>query len=205
MFNGIFRVPQPINEPVLSYAPGTPERATIQAKLSEMLASKVEVPMIIDGKEVKNGSLGEMVCPHDHQHVLGQYHQANALFVEKAIAAADAAKPEWSRMPWDARAIIFLKAADLLAGKYRATINAATMLNMSKTPHQAEIDSACELIDFWRFNPHFMADGLRRPAAVDSAGRDELHGASARWTASCWRSPPSTSRRSPATCRPRRP
>ena len=158
MFNGIFRVPQPVNEPVLSYAPGTPERTELQAKLKELLAAGTEVPMIIDGKDVKNGSLANMVCPHDHQHVLGQYHQANALFVEKAIEAADRAKPQWSRMPWDARAIIFLKAAELLAGKYRQTLNAATMFNMSKTPHQAEIDSACELIDFWRFNPHFMEE-----------------------------------------------
>ena len=158
MFNGIFRVPQPVNEPVLSYAPGTPERAEIQAKLQELLKANTEVPMIIDGKEVKNGSLANMVCPHNHQHVLGQYHQANALYVEQAIEAADRAKPEWSRMPWDSRAIIFLKAAQLLAGKYRQTLNAATMLNMSKTPHQAEIDSACELIDFWRFNPHFMEE-----------------------------------------------
>ena len=158
MFNGIFRVPQPVNEPVLSYAPGKRERTEIQAKLQELLATKTEVPMIIDGKEVKNGSLADMVCPHNHQHVLGQYHQANALYVEQAIGAADRAKPEWSRMPWDSRAIIFLKAAQLLAGKYRQIVNAATMLNMSKTPHQAEIDSACELIDFWRFNPHFMEE-----------------------------------------------
>ncbi len=158
MFNGIFRVPQPVNEPVLSYAPGTPERSAIQTALTELLSTTTEVPMIIDGKEVTNGSVSDMVCPHDHHHVLGRYHQANALFVEKAITAADKAKPQWSRMPWDARAIIFLKAAELLAGKYRATLNAATMLNMSKTPHQAEIDSACELIDFWRFNPYFMEE-----------------------------------------------
>jgi len=158
MFNGIFRVPQPVNEPVLSYAPGTPERAELQGRVQELLGTRSEVPMIIDGEEVRNGSLADMICPHNHQHVLGQYHQANALFVEKAIAAADRAKPQWSRMPWDARAIIFLKAAQLLAGKYRQILNAATMLNMSKTPHQAEIDSACELIDFWRFNPHFMEE-----------------------------------------------
>jgi 1-pyrroline-5-carboxylate dehydrogenase len=156
MFNGIFQVPQPVNEPCLNYAPGSPERAELKAKLGEMLGEKCDVPMIIGGEEIRNGTLADMVCPHDHRHVLGKFHQGNALFVEKAIDAANAAKEEWSRMPWDARAIVFLKAAELLAGKYRQTLNAATMLNVSKTPHQAEIDSACELIDFWRFNPHFM-------------------------------------------------
>jgi 1-pyrroline-5-carboxylate dehydrogenase len=158
MFNGIFQVPQPVNEPVLNYAPGSPERAEVKAKLDEMLGQQVDVPMLIGGEEVRNGALADMVCPHDHGHVLGHYHQGNAFFVEKAIEAANRAKAEWGRMPWDSRAIVFLKAAELLAGKYRQTLNAATMLNMSKTPHQAEIDSACELIDFWRFNPHFMQE-----------------------------------------------
>jgi 1-pyrroline-5-carboxylate dehydrogenase len=158
MFNGIFHVPQPMNEPVLEYAPGSQERQQLKTRLQEMLDSQVEVPMIIGGEEVHGETLTNMLCPHDHGHILGQYHQGNALYVEKAIAAANAAKADWSRMPWDARAIVFLKAAELLAGKYRQTLNAATMLNMSKTPHQAEIDSACELIDFWRFNPHFMEE-----------------------------------------------
>jgi 1-pyrroline-5-carboxylate dehydrogenase len=158
MFNGIFHVPQPVNEPVLGYAPGSPERDSLKAKLNEMLGTKVEVPMIIGGQEITNGTLGEMICPHDHRHVLGSYHQGNAFYVEKAVEAANAAKPDWSRMPWDSRAIVFLKAAELLAGKYRDVLNAATMLNLSKTPHQAEIDAACELIDFWRFNPHFMQE-----------------------------------------------
>ncbi len=158
MFNGVFQVPQPVNEPVLNYAPGSPERQQIKATLKHMLSEQVDVPMFIGGKEVRDGKLTEMRCPHDHHHVLGRYHQGNALYVEQAIKAANAARPEWSRMPWDARAIVFLKAAELLAGKYRQTLNAATMLNMSKTPHQAEIDSACELIDFWRFNPHFMQE-----------------------------------------------
>jgi len=156
MFNGIFHVPQPVNEPVLGYAPGSPERAGIKAKLEQMLGSQVDVPMIIGGEEIRNGQLAQMTCPHDHQHVLGTYHQGDADYVQKAIDAASAAKHDWGRMPWDSRAIVFLKAAELLAGKYRHTLNAATMLNLSKTVHQAEIDSACELIDFWRFNPHFM-------------------------------------------------
>ena len=158
MFNGIFRVPQPVNESVLNYAPGSPERAELKAKLSEMLGERYDVPMLIGGEEVCDGTLADMICPHDHKHVLGRYHQGNALYVEKAIAAANAARDEWSRMPWDSRSIVFLKAAELLAGKYRQTLNAATMLNMSKTPYQAEIDSACELIDFWRFNAHFMQE-----------------------------------------------
>jgi 1-pyrroline-5-carboxylate dehydrogenase len=158
MFNGIFHVPQPVNEPVLEYAPGSQERQQLKTRLREMLDSQVEVPMMIGGEEVHGETLTDMICPHDHGHVLGKYHQGNALYVEKAIAAANAAKADWSRMPWDARAIVFLKAAELLAGKYRQTLNAATMLNMSKTPHQAEVDSACELIDFWRFNPHFMEE-----------------------------------------------
>jgi len=156
MFNGIFEVPQPVNEPVLNYAPGSPEAKQIKAVLADMLGEQTEVPMIIGGKQVRSGNLADMRCPHDHRHILGQYHQGSAQHVEQAIAAANAAKHDWARMPWDARAIVFLKAAELLAGKYRQVVNAATMLNLSKTPHQAEIDSACELIDFWRFNPHFM-------------------------------------------------
>jgi 1-pyrroline-5-carboxylate dehydrogenase len=158
MFNGIFRVPQPKNEPCLQYAPGSAEKAELSAKLKEMLNQQVDVPMIIDGEEIRNGKLADIRCPHDHQHLLGRYHQADASFTKKAIDAAERAKREWGRMPWESRAVILLKAADLLAGKYRQTLNAATMLNMSKTPYQAEIDSACELIDFWRFNPHFMEE-----------------------------------------------
>jgi len=158
MFNGIFHVPQPLNEPVLNYSPGSVEKTELKAQLRDMLATQVDVPMIINGQEVRNGHLGDIRCPHDHHHLLGQFHQANGLYAIKAIDAAQAAKKEWGQMPWDARAIVFLKAAELLAGKYRQILNAATMLNMSKTPHQAEVDSACELIDFWRFNPHFMEE-----------------------------------------------
>jgi len=123
-----------------------------------MLGQQVDVPMIIDGEELRSGQLADIRCPHDHHHILGRYHQADAHIVTKAIDAAEKAKRQWGEMPWDSRAIVFLKAAELLAGKYRQTLNAATMLNMSKTPNQAEIDSACELIDFWRFNPHFMEE-----------------------------------------------
>ena len=158
MFNGIFHISQPVNEPGLQYVPGSPERAELTAKLKEMLGQEVEVPMIIGGEEVRSGKLADIRCPHDHHHVLGRYHQADAEFAIKAVDAAEKAKRQWGQMPWESRAVVLLKAAELLAGKYRQTLNAATMLNMSKTPHQAEIDSACELIDFWRFNPHFMEE-----------------------------------------------
>jgi 1-pyrroline-5-carboxylate dehydrogenase len=158
MFNGIFRIPRPVNEPCLQYAPGSSERASLKAKLKEMLGTQVDVPMIIAGKEVRNGKLRDIICPHDHKHVLGKYHEADADLTIKAVDAAERAKQQWGRMPWESRAVVLLKSAELLAGKYRMTLNAATMLNMSKTPHQAEIDSACELIDFWRFNPHFMEE-----------------------------------------------
>ncbi|MHC4439800.1 MAG: L-glutamate gamma-semialdehyde dehydrogenase, partial [Planctomycetota bacterium] len=158
MFNGIFRIPQPVNEPCLQYAPGSPERDELSSKLQEMLNGQIEVPMIIGGEEVRNGHLADIRCPHNHQQVLGKYHQADGEYAIKAIDAAEKAKKQWGQMPWESRAVVLLKAAELLAGKYRQTLNAATMLNTSKTPHQAEIDSACELIDFWRFNPHFMEE-----------------------------------------------
>ncbi len=156
MFNGNFRVPKPDNEPVLTYSPGTPHRAELKAKIKEMLADEVEIPLIIGGKEVRTGETKKMVCPHDHGHALGVYHVAGEKEILSAIDASKKAARHWNEMPWDARAIVLLKAAELLATKYRQTLNAATMLCTSKTPHQAEIDAACELIDFWRFNPHFM-------------------------------------------------
>jgi len=158
MFNGIFRIPQPANEPCLQYVSGSPERAELSSKLQEMLNGQIDVPMIIGGQEVRNGNLADIRCPHNHQQILGKYHQADGEYAIKAIDAAERAKKEWGQMPWESRAVVLLKAAELLSGKYRQTLNAATMLNMSKTPHQAEIDSACELIDFWRFNPHFMEE-----------------------------------------------
>ena len=156
MFNGVFHVPQPANEPIFGYAPGSRERTELKSRLKQLLGTQTEVPMIIGGQEVRNGKTVPMVCPHAREHVLGHYHQGEEVHVHQAIDAANAAKKDWSTMPWDSRAIVLLKAAELLAGKYRQTLNGATMLNMSKTAHQAEIDSACELTDFWRFNPHFM-------------------------------------------------
>jgi 1-pyrroline-5-carboxylate dehydrogenase len=156
MANNIVPVPKPQNEPVLPYGPGSPEKAEIKAKLKQMLSEEIEIPLIIGGKEVRTGNTAKAVCPHDHQHVLATYHQAGQKEVEMAIAASQEAWHDWSEMPWESRAAIFLKAAELLAGPMRASANAATMLNQSKTVFQAEIDSACELIDFYRFNPYYM-------------------------------------------------
>ena len=154
--NGVFRVLQPSNEPIRGYAPGSPEKRSIKAKLAEMRGREIEIPLIIGGEEVKTGKLGSCIVPHNHSHVLAHYHKAGKAEVERAIAAARKARESWSRMAWYDRAAIFLRAADLLAGPFRDEANAATMLGQSKTVFQAEIDSACELIDFWRFNPHFM-------------------------------------------------
>ncbi len=158
MFNGIFHIPKPENEPVLSYAPGTKERAELKATLEDMLANPVEVPCMIGGKDCESGDMVRMTAPHDHEQYLGSYHRAGPKEAEMAIDAANEAKIAWSAMQWSSRATVLLKAAELLAGKYRQTVNAATMLCVSKTAHQAEIDSACELIDFWRFNPYFMTE-----------------------------------------------
>ncbi len=156
MFNGIFHIREPQNEPVLSYAPGSKEKAELKAKLEEMKRNPVEIPCIIGGKEIRTGNIVEMRAPHDRSLVLGHYHRSGTNEAEMAIAAANEAKRTWSEMDWSSRATVLLKAAELLSGKYRQTLNAATMLCMSKSCHQAEIDSACELIDFWRFNPYFM-------------------------------------------------
>lgn len=156
MPNGIIQVPPPVNEPVRDYAPGSPEKASLKKRLDELLAEKIDIPLVIGGREVRNGNTAEAVCPHDHGHVLATYHQAGADEVQAAVEASQEAFREWSEMAWEDRAAIFLKAAELLAGPHRDTLNAATMLNQSKTVIQAEIDSACELIDFWRFNVAFM-------------------------------------------------
>jgi 1-pyrroline-5-carboxylate dehydrogenase len=158
MANAFFNVPVPANEPILQYAPGSPERSRLKAKLDELSNQKFEIPLIIGGKEIFTGDTDHCVMPHDHQHVLATYHRASEEHVEMAIKAAHEAWNEWSEMPWQDRAAIFLKMADLLAGPYRDLLNAATMLGQSKTAFQAEIDSACELIDFFRFNVKFMAD-----------------------------------------------
>jgi 1-pyrroline-5-carboxylate dehydrogenase len=154
--NGIFHVPQPTNESIRAYAPGSPEKRSLKSKLAEMRGLEIDIPLIIGGEEVRTGKLGTCIIPHNHGHVLAKYHKAGQPEVERAIKAARGAHASWSGMAWHDRAAIFLRAADLLAGPFRDEANAATMLGQSKTVFQAEIDSACELIDFWRFNPHFM-------------------------------------------------
>jgi 1-pyrroline-5-carboxylate dehydrogenase len=155
MNNSHVRIPEPVNEPVLSYAPGTPERDAIRQRIAEMKSEQVDIPAIIGGKEVRTGDTAEIRPPHELGHVLGTYHKCGSTEVEMAVEAALAAREDWSRMAWVDRAAIFLKAAELLAGPHRWTANVATMLGQSKNVFQAEIDAACELIDFWRFNPHY--------------------------------------------------
>ncbi|MCB1043353.1 MAG: L-glutamate gamma-semialdehyde dehydrogenase [Acidobacteria bacterium] len=157
MSNAFFKVPPPQNEPVRNYAPGSAERTSLEMQLHAMANDVVDIPIIIGGEEVRTGNTKPCVMPHDHQHVLGHYHQAGPKEIEAAIASCNQAWHTWSEMAWEDRAAVFLKAAELLAGPYRDVLNAATMLGQSKTVLQAEIDSACELIDFYRFNPHFMA------------------------------------------------
>ncbi|MEZ4747376.1 MAG: L-glutamate gamma-semialdehyde dehydrogenase [Calditrichia bacterium] len=157
MSNAYFRVPKPVNEPIKSYAPGSPEKASLKRKIAEMRQIQHDIPLIIGGKEIRTGNTAELRCPHDHSLKLGVYHKAGEKEVQMAIEASQKARKTWSEMPWEHRASVFLKAAELLAGPWRDTLNAATMLNQSKTVFQAEIDAACELIDFWRFNAHYMA------------------------------------------------
>lgn len=152
MSNGIPAVPTPVNEPVKDYRPGSPERESLQATLSTMMSEQIEIPLTIGGEKIFTGNTRNAVCPHNHAHVLAKAHRASSDHVNQAIEAARRAHPEWSAMPWESRAAVFLKAAALLSGPYRDRLNAATMLNQSKNVHQAEIDSAAELVDFWNFN-----------------------------------------------------
>jgi 1-pyrroline-5-carboxylate dehydrogenase len=153
---GIFRPPAPQNEPVRGYEPGSPHRESLRRRLIEMKGERIEIPCVIGGEEVKTGTTREAVMPHDKDHVLAEVHQGGEAEVEGAIAAAGEAWEDWHRLPWEERAAVFLRAAELLSGPWRDTLNAATMLGQSKTAHQAEIDAACELIDFFRFNVEFM-------------------------------------------------
>jgi 1-pyrroline-5-carboxylate dehydrogenase len=157
-FSGNRRVPTPLNEPVRSYAPGSPEKKALKARLKAMAGERADIPVIIGGEEIRTGETMKAVMPHDHSHVLAEWHKATPEHVERAIAAANAAHHEWANWSWEDRAAVFLKAAELLATTWRDTVNAATMLGQSKTVHQAEIDAACELIDFWRFNPAYAQE-----------------------------------------------
>ena len=156
MAKGFFNVPKAVNEPVKSYAPNSPEKAAVLAAYKQMWNSKIDVPLHIGSEEIRTGNIRNMIAPHDHKHVVGTYHLAAKSHIEKAIANALESKARWANMAWEQRAAIFLKAAELIAGPYRARINAATMIGQSKNIFQAEIDAACELIDFLRFNVEFM-------------------------------------------------
>jgi 1-pyrroline-5-carboxylate dehydrogenase len=158
MGKGFFQVPVAYNEPIKTFAPGSPEREAVLAQYKSYYHGTVDVPMYINGKEVRTGNTRNMTPPHDHKHVVGQYHIGEQKHVQEAIDTALEARTQWAAMPWEQRAAIFLKAAELLAGPYRAKINAATMIAQSKTIHQAEIDAACELIDFLRFNVSYMQE-----------------------------------------------
>ena len=159
---GDFYYPLPVNEPILNYAPGSAEKKRLKEVLKELKSSRIDVPMYIGNEEVRTGKTANMTPPHEHKHVLGQYHAGDASHVKKAINAALKVKDKWSNLSWENRANIFLKAADLLATKYRPYINATTMLGQSKNAMQAEIDAACELIDFLRFNVHYLSEIYRQ-------------------------------------------
>ena len=158
MAHGIFKLPAPVNEPIFSYKPGSPERIELQAKYDELASKKLDIPLVIGGKEIRTGKTATCVVPHDHGHVLAEYHLAGKKEIEMAIAAAAKARESWAKMPWQDRAAIFRRAADLLSTSWRSTLNAATMLGQSKNAFQAEIDAACELIDFFNFNTNYMQE-----------------------------------------------
>lgn len=170
MLKGFFDVPTPHNEPVLNYAPGSTERALLQAALTDASSRQIDIPMYIGNQEVRTATKLEIRPPHNHQHVLATFSEGDKGTVKEAIAAALAAKADWEKLPWEQRAAIFLKAAELLAGPYRMKINAATMLGQSKNAYQAEIDSACEMIDFLRFNVHYMTEIYRQQPPISPKG-----------------------------------
>jgi 1-pyrroline-5-carboxylate dehydrogenase len=169
MLKGFFHVPKAINEPVKAYAPNSPEKAAVLAAYKEMWNSQIDVPLYIGSEEIRTGNTRNMSAPHDHKHIVGTYHLAEKSHVEKAISNALASRKAWAAMPWEQRAAIFLKAAELIAGPYRAKINAATMIAQSKTIHQAEIDASCELIDFLRYNVEFMTQIYNDQPTSDSS------------------------------------
>ena len=166
---GIFRPPAAVNEPIRSYLPGSPERAELKQRLDEMAAERLAIPLVIGGERVESGTTFEAVMPHDRDHVLADVAKGDASHVERAIAAARAAHPGWASTPWHERVAVFLRAAELLSGPWRSTLNAATMLNQSKTAHQAEIDAACETIDFLRFNAEYLVR-IYEEQPISSAG-----------------------------------
>lgn len=170
MQNTASNLPMPVNEPIFSYAPGTSERVLLAEEITRLEDSQIEIPLIIGGRQVRTGNTGQCIQPHAHGKVLATYHKAGAKEVQAAIAAARDAKGQWEALPYQMRASIFVKAAELLVTKYRYTVNAATMLNQSKNAFQAEIDSACELIDFWRFNTFYMQELYKEQPMYSSGG-----------------------------------
>ena len=167
--SGKLRVPQPYNEPVLEYAPGSPEKQSLKKRLAQMANEVIDIPLVIGGEEIRTGDTAQVVMPHDHGHLLATYHKAGPQEIQKAVDASQEAHKEWAAWPWEDRVAVFLRAGELLATKWRDTINAATMLGQSKTVHQAEIDSAAELIDFFRFNA-FFAQQLYEEQPISSKG-----------------------------------
>ena len=171
---GSSRVPPPVNEPNLTYLPGSPERTELKARLSAMASERIDIPLMVGGRDIRTGRLAQAVMPHDHHHVLADWHHAEPRHVEQAIAAAASAREEWAAASFEARAAVFLRAAELLTTTWRATLNASTMLGQSKTVFQAEIDAASELIDFWRFNPHFAQELHAEQPITTDAARNQL-------------------------------
>ncbi|MDF9800255.1 1-pyrroline-5-carboxylate dehydrogenase [Catalinimonas alkaloidigena] len=170
MSTGFYKVPTPTNEPVYDYAPGTPEREALQATLKAIKEQPVEVPLYIGSEQITTGNKKRLSSPHNHQFTLGHYHEGDASHVQQAIDSALNVKESWENMPWEHRASIFLKAAELISGPYRYQMNAATMLGQSKTAHQSEIDAVCELIDFLRFNVHYMTEVYEQQPPISSKG-----------------------------------
>ncbi len=170
MSTGFYQVPTPANEPIYAYAPGTPEREALQSTLTALQSQQVEVPLYIGGEQIKTDAKKPLNPPHNHRHVLGHYYEGDASHVEQAINAALGAKYAWENMAWEQRASIFLKAAELIAGKYRYQMNAATMLAQSKTAHQSEIDAVCEIVDFLRFNVKYMAEIYEQQPPISPEG-----------------------------------
>jgi 1-pyrroline-5-carboxylate dehydrogenase len=175
MSNAIFSLPESFSEPILSYAPGSRERALLKAELERQYHQELEIPLIIGGQEVRTGKLQKAICPHDHQHVLARYHEAGEAEVKLAIDAALAAKQAWEATPWEDRAAIFHKMGSLISTKYRYILNAATMLNQSKSAYQAEIDSTCETADFFRFNAKFMEQIYQQQPVSDPHVWNRVH------------------------------
>lgn len=170
MSSSIASIPHPVNEPVCGYAPGTPERARLEAEMARQAATVVEIPCVVGGRRIFTGNVREVRMPCDHGHILARQHLAGPDEVAQAVAAAEAARGPWAALPWEARAAVLLRAAELLAGPWRERVNAATMLGQAKTAHQADIDAACELIDFWRFNTSYYRDMLAEQPPAHSPG-----------------------------------